>query len=51
MTSPHHPVALTGSPDRAPAVRFLQILLLAYLYHYHSDAAFVAADPEAHFHA
>ncbi len=49
MGRPHHQVGWTGSPDRAPAVRFLQILLPAFVYH--SDAAFVAADPEAHFHA
>ena len=49
MTRPHHQVASTGSQDRGPAVRFLHISLPDFLYH--SDAAFVAADPEARFHA
>ena len=49
MTRPHQQVALTGTPDRGPAVRFLQISLSAIPQH--SDAAIVAADPEAHFHA
>jgi len=49
MTRPHQQVALTGSPKCGPAVRFLHISSPAFLYH--SDAAFVAADPEAHFHA
>ena len=49
MTRPHQQVALTGTPDRGPAVRFLHISLPVFLYH--SDAAFVAADPEAQFHA
>ena len=38
-----------GSPGRSPAVRFLQIS--RPVFPQHSDAAFVAADPEALFHA
>jgi len=49
MTRSHHQVAPTGSLNRGTAVRFLHISLPVFPYH--SDAAFVAADPEAQFHA
>jgi hypothetical protein len=49
MTRPYDQIASTDSPDRGPAVRFLQICSLVFPQR--SDAAFVAADPEARFHA